>query len=64
MFFSWSALELWLGRPGYNPRLSHTKDSKKVLDAALVNTYRYKVRIKGKVEQSRERSCDLNYTLV
>ena len=27
-----------------------------VLDTALLNTQQYKVRIKGKVEQSRERS--------
>ena len=27
-----------------------------VLDAALLNTQHYRVRIKGKVEQSRERS--------
>ena len=44
------------GRPGFNPRLSHTKDSKIVLDATLLNIQHYKVRIKGKVEQSRERS--------
>ena len=44
------------GRPGFNPRSSHTKDSKMVLDASLLNTQHYKVRIMGKVEQSRERS--------
>ena len=43
-------------RPGFNPRLSHTKDSKTVLDASLLNTQHYKVRIKGKVKQSTERS--------
>ena len=32
---------------------------KMVLDTALFNTYQYKVRIKGKVEQSRERSSTL-----
>ena len=32
---------------------------KMVLDAALLNTQHYKVRIKGKVEQSREWSCAL-----
>ena len=37
------------------PRSSHTKDSKIVLDAALLNTQHYKVRIKGKVEQSKNR---------
>ena len=31
---------------------------------ALLNTQQYKVRIKGKVEQSRERSSTLPYTLV
>ena len=30
------------------------KTQKMVLDAALLNTQYYKVRIKGKVEQSRE----------
>ena len=33
-----------------------------VLDAALLNTQHYKVRIKGKVEQSREKSCAFPYT--
>ena len=33
-----------------------------VLDASLLNTQQYKVRIKGKVEQSRETSCALPYT--
>ena len=31
------------------------KTQKMVLDATLLNTQHYKVRIKGKVEQSRER---------
>ena len=35
-----------------------------VLDASLLNTQHYKVRIKGKVEQSREKSGALPYTLV
>ena len=34
------------------------------LDATLINTQHYKVRIKGKVEQSRERSSALPNTLV
>ena len=42
------------GRPGFNPRTSHTKESKMVFDAALFSTQHYKVMIKGKVEQSRE----------
>ena len=35
-----------------------------VLDATLLNTQQYKVRIKGKVEQSRDRSSAHPYTLV
>ena len=52
------------GRSGFNPRSSHTKDSKMVLDASLLNTLHYKVQIKGKVVQTRERSSALPYTLV
>ena len=40
------------------------KTQKMVLDASLLNTQHYKVRIMGKVEQSRERSSALPYTLV
>ena len=40
----------WPGRPRFNPRWSHTKASKMVLYATLINTQHYKVRIKGKVE--------------
>ena len=35
-----------------------------VFDTTLLNTQLYKERIKGKVEQSRERSSALSYTLV
>ena len=35
------------------------KTQKMVLDASLLNTRHYKVRIKGKVEQSRKRSSAL-----
>ena len=35
-----------------------------VPDASLPNTQYFKVRIKGKVEQSRERSSALPYTVV
>ena len=35
-----------------------------VIDPSLLNTQHYKVRIKGKVEQSKERSSALSYTLV
>ena len=37
---------------------------KMVLDTSLLNTQQYKVRIKGKVEQSWERNSTLSYTLV
>ena len=40
------------------------KTQKMVLDAALLNTQQYKVRIKSKVEQSREWSSALPYTSV
>ena len=40
------------------------KTLKKVLDTSLLNTQQYKVRIKGKMEQSRGRSSALPYTLV
>ena len=41
-----------------------SKTLKMVLDTSLLNTRQYKVRIKGKVEQSRERSSALPYTSV
>ena len=37
---------------------------KMVLDASWLNTQHDKVRIKGKVEQSRERSSAFPYTLL
>ena len=40
------------------------KTQKRVLDASLLNAQHYKIGIKGKVEQSRERSSALPYTLV
>ena len=40
------------------------KTQKMVLEATLLNTQHYKVWIKGKVEQSKERSCTLPYTTV
>ena len=40
------------------------KTQKMVLDAALISTQYYKVRIKGKVEQSWELSRTLPYTEV
>ena len=40
------------------------KTLKMLLDTSLLNTQQYKVRIKGKVEQSRERSRALHYASV
>ena len=40
------------------------KTQKMVHDASLLNIQQYKVGIKGKVEQSRERSSALPYTPV
>ena len=37
---------------------------KMVLDTVFLNTQQYKIRIKGKVEQSREKSRALHYTSV
>ena len=40
------------------------KTLKMVLDTSLLNTQQYKIRINGKMEQSRERSRALPYTSV
>ena len=40
------------------------KNQTMVLETSLLNTRHYKVRLKGKVEQSRERSIALPNTLV
>ena len=40
------------------------KTQKMELDAALLNTQHYKIRIEGKVEQSREGSSTLPFTSV
>ena len=53
-----------LGDLGSIPSWVMPKTQKMVLDASLLNTQRYKVQIKSKVEQSRERSSTLPYTLV
>ena len=52
------------GDQGSIPSQVIPKTQKMVLDAALLNTLHCKVRIKGKVEQSREWSRALPYTLV
>ena len=46
------------GDPGSIPGRVILKTLKMVLDATLLNTQHYKVRIKGKVQQSRERSSE------
>ena len=52
------------GDQGSIPSRVVPKTFKMVLDSALLNTLHYKVRIKGKVEQSREWSSALPYTSV
>ena len=52
------------GNLGSIPDRVTPKTQKMVLDASLFNTQRYKVEIKGKVEQSRKRSSALPYTSV
>ena len=49
---------------GSIPGRAIPKTQKMVLGASLLNTQDYKVRIKGKVKQSRERSSALSYTSV
>ena len=53
-----------LGDLGSIPGRVIPKTLKMVLDTPLLNTRQYKVRIKGEVEQSRERSSALPYTSV
>ena len=52
------------GDQGSIPGRVIPKTLRMVLDVSLLNTQHYKVRIKGKVEQSRERSSALPYTLL
>ena len=52
------------GDQGSIPGRVTPKTLKMVLDTSLLNTQQYKVRIEGKVEQSRERSNALPYTSV
>ena len=53
-----------LGDLGSIPGCIIPKTLKMVLDTSLLNTQHYKVHIKGKVEQSKERSSGLPYTSV
>ena len=41
---------------------SYQRLKKMVFDASLLNTQQYNLGIKGKVEQSKERSCNLPNT--
>ena len=50
------------GNQGSIPGQVRPKTKKMVLDSSLLNTQHYKVWIKGKVEQSRERSSALPNT--
>ena len=52
------------GDRGSIPGRHIPKTQRMVLDAALLNTQHHKVNNKGKVEQSREWSSTLPYTLV
>ena len=49
---------------GSSPGRVIPKTFKMILDSYLLNTQQYKVRIEGKVEQSKERSSALPYTSV
>ena len=53
-----------LGDPGSILGWVIPKTLKMVLDTYLLNTRHYKIRIKGKIVQSRERSSVLPYTSV
>ena len=53
-----------LGDRGSVPGRVIPKTLKMVIDAVLLSTQQYKVRIKGQVKQSRERSSALHYTLM
>ena len=52
------------GDQGSIPGWVIRKTQKIVVDAASLNIQHYKVWVKSKVEQSREWSCALHYTLV
>ena len=52
------------GDRGWMPIRVIPKIQKMVLDADLLNTQHYKIRIEGEVEQYRERSNALPYTLL
>ena len=63
--FFWLESRVFVNDPGDLGSISGriiTKTLKMVLDTSLFNTQQYKVRIEGKVEQSRERSSGIPYT--
>ena len=63
-YFAWGfvcspvALETWV----QSQVESYQRLKKMVLDASLFNPQHYKVRLKGKVEQSRGKGSTLSYT--
>ena len=65
-----SPLAEWIERSpmaqetGIHSQVKSYQTQKMVLDTSLLNTQHYKVHIKGKVEQSKERSSTLPYTSV
>ena len=64
---NWLVGRVFANRPedmGSIPGRIIPKTFKMVLDTSMHNTQQYKVRIKGKVEQSSERSSALPYTSV
>ena len=64
---NWLSVRVFANSPGDRgsiPGQIIPKTQKMVLDAYLLNTQQYKVCIKGKVKQSRERSSAFPYTLV
>ena len=70
LFYYFFLLASWVvsangpGDLGSIPGRVIPKTLKMVLDTSLIITQQYKVHIKGKVEQSRERSSALRYTSV
>ena len=50
--------------PGDLRSIPYQRLLKMVLDTSMLNSQQYKVRVKGKVEESRESSCALPYTSV
>ena len=64
---NWLAVRVFASDPGdlgSIPGRVIPKTLEMILDTSLLNTQQYKIHIKGKVEQSRERSSALPSTLV